>query len=165
MWKESYNSEIGGLTSVIKLEQIYLEQIKDEKIGSLKYNYFKNKIIENVLIVANEQKYSIWPAKDKRWKGLSFAEWLLDILKRSVSREEFYNYCKILSNKTTSDGFKDMVDFYIAIEMYKEGKKEEALQFINDYKPKTDFKVHLRMNDWLSSNKIIPDSIIYQYIF
>jgi len=165
MWKESYNSEIGGLTSVIKLEQIYLEQMKDEEIGSLKYNYFKKMIIENILIVANEQKYYIWPAKDKKWKGLSFAEWLLDILRKSISREEFYIFCKQLLSRSTSDGFKDMTEFYVAIEMYKEGKKEEALQIINNYKPKNNFKVHLRMDDWLSSNKIIPDSIIYQYIF
>ncbi|MBN1214569.1 MAG: hypothetical protein JXA99_03915 [Candidatus Lokiarchaeota archaeon] len=165
MWKESYNSEIGGLTSVIKLEQIYLDLIKDEKIDSSKYKELKQKIIENILIVANEQRYYIWSAKDKRWKGLSFSEWLLDILRKSISREEFYAFCKQLSDNTTSDGFKDMIDFYVAIEMYKEGKKEEALYIINNYKPKNDYKVHLRMNDWLSSNKIIPDSIIYQYIF
>ena len=165
MWKESYNSEIGGLTSVIKLEQIYLEQIKDEQIGSSKYKILKEKIIDNILIVANEQKFFIWSAKDKTWKGLSFSEWLLDILNKSVSRDEFYTICKDLSARTISDGFKDMIDFYTAIEMYKEGKKEEALNIINNYKPKKDFKAHLRMNDWLSANKIIPDSIIYQYIF
>ena len=165
MWKESYNSEIGGLTSVVKLEQIYLEQIKDEKIGSAKYNYLKEKIIENILIVANEQKFFIWSAKDKKWIGLSFSEWLLEILDKSINRNEFYAICKDLSVRTKSEGFRDMIDFYTAIEMYKEGKKEEALNIINNYKPKKDFKVHLRMNDWLSANKIIPDSIIYQYIF
>lgn len=166
-WRESYNSEIGGLTSVIKLEQIYLEQIEDEIIDSTKYNYLKNKIIENILIVANEQKYYTWTSKDNKWKGLSFAEWLLDILRKSISRDEFYSICKTLSKKTSSEGFIDMIDFYVAIEMYREGRKKEALAIINNYKPKSDynFKIQFKMNDWLSANKIIPDSIIYQYKF
>ncbi len=166
-WRESYNSEIGGLTSVIKLEQIYLEQIEEEVINSSEYNYLKEKIIENILIVANEQKYNTWTAKDKKWKGLTFAEWLLDILRKSIGREEFYNICKSLSKRTTSEGFIDMINFYVAIEMYREGKKKEALDIINNYKPKSDynFKIQFKMNDWLSANKIIPDSIIYQYKF
>lgn len=166
-WRESYNSEIGGLTSVVKLEQIYLEQIQDETINSPRYNYLKNKIIDNILIVANEQKYNIWTAKDKKWKGLTFTEWLIDILRKSIGREEFYNISSILTKKTTSEGFVDMINFYVAIEMYREGKKKEALTIINNYKPKSDynFKIQFKMNDWLSANKIIPDSIIYQYKF
>jgi len=161
-WRSYDNSPlIGGLNSIVKLLKIYLEQLKDEKINSKKYSEIEEKIIENMLIVGD--KYSVFPALDKDWPNLTFAEWLIDILRESVSRKEFYTFAKKLSMRTESEGFADMIKIYVAVEMYREGRQEEAVEILAKYKPKHRFKVILRIRDWLSINKIIPDSIIYQY--
>ena len=163
-WRGSDNSPlIGGLTSIVKLEKIYIEQLKNEEVASSKYKQIQKKIIENILIIGN--KYNKFPAWDKKWKNLTFAEWLLDILRSSVSRNEFYTFARKLVKKSESEGFSDMVNLYVAIEMYKDGKREEALKILTSYKPKHNFKPKLKINDWLSVNKIIPDAVIYQYKF
>ncbi len=152
---------IGGLNSIVKLEMIYLEELKREKIGSEKYKAIKEEIIKNILIVGD--KYNDMPALDKRWPNLTFAEWLLDLLRRGVSRSEFYSFTNEIKLRTSSEGFADMVDVYIAVEKYREGKKEEALEFLRNYKPKNEYQSSVKINEWLSTNKIIPDSVIFQY--
>ncbi len=152
---------VGGLNSIVKLEMIYLEQLKNEKRDNITYKEIEEKIIKNIILVGDQ--YNVFPALDTKWENLTFAEWLIDILRRSLSREDFYVFTNKLIARTTLDGFADMINVYVAIEKYKEGKKEEALNFLTNYKPKKNFQSRLRINDWLSTNKIIPDSIIYQY--
>jgi hypothetical protein len=164
-WQKSYNSEIGGLTSIVKLQVIYLEQLKNEKKDSEKYKFFKNKIIDNIITIVNDRLYSMMTSKDIKWRGLTFSEWVLDILQRNVSKEEFHDFCNIIISKTESEGFTDMIYIYFALEKIKEGKKEEAIQFLSTYKPKHNYNNMLRLNDWLSANKVLSDSIIYQYTF
>ena len=165
-WQKSYNSEIGGLTSYIKLEQIYLDQLKNKKINSLEYNELKEKIVENILKVCNDNKYFGWTAKDKDWKGLTFSEWLLNILRERLTIEEFYDFCRIIIKRSELEGFIDFVSLYVAVEMLREGKNEdEALKVLSSYKPKHTFKTDLRIDEWLSENKIVPDSVLYQYKF
>lgn len=161
-WMRADNTQIGGLNSIVKLEIIYLERLTKEKVGSKRYKELENKIIETVLFVGD--KYNKYTIIDPRWH-LTAAEWVINILLRSLPREEFYAIAKKIAKRTTSDGYKEMVNIYIAIEMYGEGKKEEALKILTSIKPKKNFKPRLRINDWLSVNKIIPDSIIYQYKF
>ena len=156
------NCPIGGLNSVVKLEKIYLEQLKNEKEGSYQYKKIHKKVIDTILIIGD--KYNKSTMIDKKWH-LTSAEWVLYILRNSLSREDFYAFATKLLRKTSSAGFADMVNVYIALEMYNEGKKEKALTILTSTKPKKNFKPTLRINDWLSVNKIIPDSIIYQYKF
>ena len=161
-WGYADNTRIGGLNSIVKLEKIYLEQLKNEKQGSHQYKVIQEKIMETILIIGD--KYNEHTLADKKWH-LTAAEWVVDILRKSLTRKEFYSFAKRLSSRTASDGFSDMVNVYTALEMYKEGKQEEALKILTSIKPKKNFKPTLRINDWLSVNKIIPDSIIYQYKF
>ena len=79
-WQKSDNSEFGGLTSIIKLHLMYIEEIKNEKKGSDKYKNLKNKIIDNIINVVNDKGYNTMTSKDFKWRGLTFAEWVLNIL-------------------------------------------------------------------------------------
>ena len=164
-WQKSDNSEFGGLTSIIKLHLMYIEEIKKEKKGSDKYKFLKNKIIDNIINVVNDKGYNTMTSKDFKWRGLTFAEWVLNILMKNIDKEEFYDICGAIISKTDSDGFIDFTNFYIALEKINEGKEQEAMEFLKNYKPKQDSSQVLRFNDWLSAKKILPDSIIYQYNF
>lgn len=161
-WMRADNTQIGGINSIVKLEKIYLEQLSREKVGSKKYKEFQHKIIETILFIGD--KYNKYTIMDPKWH-LTAAEWVINILLRSLPREEFYEIARKISRRTISDGYKEMVNIYVAIEMYRDGKREEALKILTSIKPKKNFKPRLRINDWLSVNKIIPDSIIYQYKF
>jgi hypothetical protein len=161
-WKKSDNALIGGLNSVVKLEKLYLDKIKSEKINSPEYNNIRKKIVDDILITGNT--YGIFPVIDLEWH-LSAAEWLVVILKNSLSRNEFYDFCDMISSQTTSKGFSDLVLVYKAVEMYKEGKKEDAFKIFSTLKIKNEDNQSLRLEDWLSVNNIIPDSVIYQYNF
>ncbi len=152
---------IGGLNSIIKLEIIYLAQLKNYKPDSDEYKDIKEKIIKNILIVGDN--YNDMPALDEKWPNLTFAEWLLDILKRNVSTSLFYDIADKLAARTACDGFADMVHVYVALENYREGKREEAITFLKNYKQKSKYQSDIKLKEWLSSNKIIPDSVIYQY--
>ena len=97
---------------------------------------------------------------------MTFSEWLLNILRERLSREEFYDFCKVIIKRSELEGFIDFVSLYVAVEMLREGRNEdEALRILSSYKPKHNFKVNLKLDEWLSENKIVPDSILYQYKF
>ena len=164
-WQKSDNSEFGGLTSIIKLHLMYIELLKNEKKGSDKYKNYKNKIIDNIINVVNDKGFNTMTSKDFKWRGLTIAEWVLNILMENVDKDEFYDICKTIISKTDSDGFIDFTNFYIALEKINEGKHDEAIEFLQNFKPKQDSSQVLRFNDWLSAKKILPDSIIYQYNF
>lgn len=161
-WKRSDNSQIGGLNSVVKLVKLYLDKLKMTRIGTREYNTLRDRIVELILIPGDN--YSHFGIFDKKWK-LTASEWLLDILKNSVSTEEFYTFCNMLEKKTISDGFSDLILVYRALALYKEGKQKEALDIFSSLKPKKNFTHSLNIDDWLKENQIVPDSIIYQYDF
>ena len=52
---------------------------------------------------------------------------------------------------------------YKAVEFYKEGKKETAFKIFSSLKLNHADNQKLKLEDWLSAAKIIPDSVIYQY--
>lgn len=161
-WKYYDNSRIGGLNSVIKLELIYIDMLKKLEKGTKSYNAILDKMIENILIIGD--KYNDSTVIDKNWH-LTTAEWVLDILRNSFERADFYYIVDLLKKRTYSEGFADMIELYIALEMYKEGKQDEALTIITSLKPKKNFQAMLRVNDWLYEKKIVPESVIYQYKF
>ncbi|OHD06871.1 MAG: hypothetical protein A2086_08105 [Spirochaetes bacterium GWD1_27_9] len=161
-WKRSDNSPIGGLNSSVKLEKIYLEKLKSEKIGTDGYRKTQDKIIESILITGDS--YNIYTIMDKEWH-LSAAEWLLVILKANVPREEFYQFCNILMNRTVSRGFSDLVLIHKAIEMYKDGKQTDAVKILQSINSKDIHKRSGKIEDWLSNIKEMPESAIYRYNF
>jgi len=161
-WKRSDNSQIGGLNSVVKLVKLYLDKLKNTKIGTKEYNILRDRIVELILIPGDN--YSHFGVFDKKWR-LTASEWLLDILKNNVSTEEFYIFCNLLEKKTVSEGFADLIVVYRALALYKEGKKDEALKIFSSLKPKKNFTRSLNIDDWLKENQIVPESIIYQYDF
>ena len=101
---------------------------------------------------------------DKEWH-LSAAEWLLVILKANVPREEFYQFCNILMNRTVSRGFSDLVLIHKAIEMYKDGKQTDAVKILQSINSKDIHKRSGKIEDWLSNIKEMPESAIYRYNF
>jgi len=163
-WQRYDNSQIGGLNSIIKLEMIYIDYLKKVKKSSKEYDKIIKKMVDNILIMGNNYYYNIMTIIDKKWH-LTSAEWALEILRSSVSREHYYYILKILSEQTTSEGFKEMINLYTVVEMYREGKQDEALNLLSAIKPKENFKVSLNVSDWLKENKIVPESLIYQYKF
>ncbi|MBN2545597.1 MAG: hypothetical protein JXB50_07360 [Spirochaetes bacterium] len=158
------NSKIGGLNSIIKLEMIYIDYLKKHKKKSTEYDKTIKKTVDNILIIGNNYYYNILTIIDKKWH-LTSAEWALEILRSSIPREDYYYILKLLSDQTTSEGFKEMINIYTVLEMYREGKQEEALNLLSAIKPKKEFKVSLKISDWLKENKIVPESVIYQYKF
>ncbi|MCG8571090.1 MAG: hypothetical protein MJB14_13195, partial [Spirochaetes bacterium] len=156
----SDNTKYGGLNSLVKLEKIYVDMIKYEEPGSEGYEEIEEKIIKTILLLGDH--YNTLTIMDQKWH-LTAAEWLLEILRKGVSREEYYQFCKKIMERTASEGYADMVMIHRTLEMYREGKKEEALAILTSFKPKHNFKRSLRINDWLSESKLIPDSMVYQY--
>lgn len=161
-WKKSDNSLIGGLNSVVKLVKIYLDKLKIEKKGTKDYNLLRDRIVKLILISGDT--YSHFGVFDKKWK-LTASEWILDILKNSLSPEEFYIFCDMLQKNTISNGFSDLVLIYKALVLYKEGKEEDALKIFFSLKPKSSLIHSLNIDDWLKEKQVVPDSIIYQYNF
>jgi len=162
-WKRYDNSKVGGLNSIIKLELIYIDYLKKIKKGSKEYDKIIKKMVDNILIIGNNDN-NVWTIIDKEWH-LTGAEWALEILRSSVSRDNFYFILKLLNEQTASEGFKEMINLYTVLEMYNEGKQDEALNLLSAIKPKENIKVTLKLSDWLKENKIVPESIIYQYKF
>lgn len=161
-WKRSDNSQISGLNSSVKLTKIYIDKLKDIKSGTSEYLLVQKKIIDTILITGDS--YNIYTVMDKEWH-LSAAEWLLVILQNNLSTDEFYIFCNLLMNKTISRGFSDLVLIYKALALYRDGKQEESVKILKSINSKD---IHLRsgkIESWLTDNKIIPDSVIYQYNF
>lgn len=161
-WKKSYNTNIGGINSLVKTEKIYIDKLKLAIKDSEEYKNLQDKIVWVILWLGDH--YNIYTVMDEKWH-FTAAEWMLHILLNSVSREEFYQIVDLLINETSNIGFSDMIQVYKAIAMYNDGKKEESLKILVKIKPRNKFKYSLKLDDWLSYQKIVPDSILHQYHF
>jgi len=161
-WKRSDNSQIGGLNSIVKLEKILLDKLSLEKEETKEYDKIKKYIIDIILKMGDQ--YSHFGVLDKNWRYTA-SEWALDILRENVSSENFFNFCEILMKRTVSEGFADLVLVYKALELYKTGDQNKALEIFSSLKPKKKFTRSLNIDDWLSANQVAPESFIYQYSF
>lgn len=161
-WQRSDNTKVGGLNSVVKLEKVYLDMIKQYENDSPEYRELRENIIDTILILGDN--YNTMTIMDKKWH-VTAAEWLLDILRTEVDGDDFYTFCNMIMARTTSEGYKDLVRIYKALELYDNGEKDKAMKIFSSIKPKNNFKMSLHINDWLSSKKIVPEYIIYQYKF
>lgn len=159
-WKRADNTQIGGLNSIVKLEKIYLDLMQQQEKYSDGYEQYKNLIIENILRM--DDKVNYFTLMDNEWH-LTAAEWLLNILQKQMSSQDFIGFCDILMQKTSSSGYADLVLVYKAIELYKSGEQEKAMAILTSIKAKDHMRVYLNINDWMSDKRIIPDSVIYQY--
>jgi tetratricopeptide (TPR) repeat protein len=161
-WSYSDNTRVGGLNSIIKLEKIYLEKLAYVEPGSPEYRYIEDKIVSHILKIGNH--LNIYTVMDHNWHRTA-AEWTIFILMDNLPSDDFYRIAEHIRKKTSSDGYRDLILIYIALKNYNDGKHEEAMEILSKIKPRKKFKYSLKIDDWLAANRIVPDSIIYQYKF
>ncbi len=156
-WKRADNTQVGGLNSNIKLTAIYIEILKGETPGSVGYRQTVDSIIRSILgITELYGEFNLW---DKAWHKTA-SERVLSMLNTSLPRDVFYEVCTKLSARSNISGFRDMILLYMGIEKYREGKTDEALNIFKDIKRRNSQMWPLKIKDWLSSQKIVPDAIL-----
>lgn len=159
-WKRADNTQIGGLNSSVKLVRIYIDLMNSQKKTSEEYFKYRELIIK--IILTMDDSLNFFTVMDREWNQTA-SEWMIDLLSRYLSDEEFIEICNIIIRRTKSIGYSDLVNIHKAIKLYEMGNQEEAMKIFTSTRPRHGLQKYLNLNDWISEKQIIPDSIIYQY--
>jgi len=156
-WKRSDNTQIAGLNSLIKLEKVYIEILKNTDKKSKEYNFYKKKVIEIAQKMDDTTNY--FYLTDKEWDK-SVAEWYIDIIFKNLDDSSFFELTNDIYDNVNSIGFKEFITVYQAIRHYNNKNTEEAFRLINSIKPKEEMLINLNIYEYLSQIQLIPNFLV-----